>query len=227
MLKKILLGASLLCAATITNAATVTVTGEQVLKTTNWEESISIADFDTSLGTLTGVTFAMSGQIEGDAKVESLDAAPATITVNLDGQIDLFDLAGNLLQVNLPSTSDTFSASAFDGTIDFAGTSGSELDTLMASAMSGPTDLNDIVTVLTLADFTDGVMNVYNVAAMAQSSATGAGNIITQFGTRAAALVTVTYTYTPTPVVGVSSPSHIALLGLGLVGLAGVRRLRK
>ena len=231
MLKKILLGASLLCAATITNAAavtaTVTATGEITMSTTNWTDTISVADFDTSLGTLTSVSFTLTGSLEGDAKLESLDAAPATVKVTLEGQIKLFDLDNNLLNVSVPTTNETFNASVFDGGIDFGGTSGIDFGTLTASDTDGPTTLSSLTTSLTLADFTDGVANVFNISAQAQSNASGAGNVITQFGTRAGAMVSIVYTYVPTPVVGVSSPSHIALLGLGLVGLAGVRRLRK
>ena len=226
MLKKIFVGTSLIVAASAANAATVTYTDttemlSEASATTNWDKTLELPDFDTSLGTLTGVQLTYFGEIQGDAKVESLDMTAAMVTVNLSAELS-FTLQGDLRKVLIPTISESVSLTPFDGTIDYAGGSGNDFGKLATSeSESGPLFASNF------GQYTDGVMNVFEVNAAAASSATGSGNIVSQFGSRALARVRIVYTYEPTPVVNVATPSHLALLGLGLIGVAGVRRLRK
>lgn len=225
MFKKILLGTSLICAATIANAATITFTestelASDPLSATNWNKTLALPDFDISLGTLTGVQINYFAGIQGEAKVESLDASPANIEISLAAELD-FSLGGDTRKVLIPTISESTTLSPFDGIIDFAGMSGNDFGVLAENETeNGPLFGSN------LGQYMDGIDNVFEISASAASSAIGSGNIVSQFATRATARITMTYTYVPT-IVGVSSPSHIALVCIGLIGLIGVRKLLK
>jgi hypothetical protein len=224
MLKKILLGATFLAAAGMVNAATIEQEFDIPVQATNFDTSISFDEFDDMGGTriLNSVTFSIDGSVFGQASVESLDAAPATIVATLAATLTLTDQNMNELVVTIPSITNMFEATAFDGTIDFAGTSGIEFPDLSGTQFESETYTDGAV----LASFIGSGTQMFGFDAVATSSATGAGNIITQFGSQAGGLVKVIYDYTEVPV-NVSAPSHIAMLGFGLLAFAGMRKVRK
>jgi hypothetical protein len=90
---------------------------------TSWSKSAAVNQFNASLGTLTSVQITNSGSLTGYAKVESSDAAPQTITRTVSG---VFTLSGpGVGALSTPgSGSDNFNAPAFDGVLDYGGTSG-------------------------------------------------------------------------------------------------------
>lgn len=224
MLKKILCGATLLCAAGFTSAATIELSSNVALQTTNFNTSLSFAKFDTEGGTkvLNSVTFSIDGTILGSARVESEDAQSAILTTTLSAKLTLSDALANTLVVTIPSITNVFNASAWDNSTDFGGTSGITYLGLTASQSESETYTD----AMTLAMFTGMGNAMFTFDAAATSSATGAGNIISSFSTTAGGLVKVIYNYTDVPVT-VSSPSHVALLGLGLLAFAGLRNVRK
>jgi hypothetical protein len=73
---------------------------------------------------------------------------------------------------------------------------------------------------MTLAYFTGA--EIFTFDAAATSRAFGAGDISSSFFTTASGTVKVIYEYRE-----VSSPSHVALLGFGILVLAGFRRVAK
>lgn len=190
----------------------------QPLSTTNWSTSITLPQFDPALGTLNSISFVLFGHVEGTAKFESMDAAPAVITMDLSAMLKLKrpDLTDLVVTIPVASTSDN--ASAFDGTIDFGGTSGNTYGGLSAND-------TESATTSTAADkalFTGLGSIVLPVTASGASTGSGAGNLLLQFQTSASAWATVTYDYTAVP-----EPSSLLALmsGLGVIGLA-IRRKR-
>ena len=224
MLKNILCATSLLLATTFANADTITLTDNVAMQPTNYGTSLVFAQFDTMGGTRTldSVTFSMTGSILGDARVESLDTDAITVNTTLSAELTLTDAMNNALVVTIPSVSRTFDASAFDGISDFGGTSGTTFTGLTASQFKSESYTDQT----TLDFFTGAGVSTFSFTAAASSVATGSGNIISGLSTQASGVVNVIYNYTENAV-SVSAPSHIALLGLGLLGFASLRKVRK
>jgi len=224
MLKKILCGATLLCAAGFTSAATIEQ--ESVVSTmpTDFQTVIAFDLFDDMGGTRTleSVTFSIDGMVTGNARVESEDAQAATINTTLEAELTLTDAMMNELVVTIPTITNVFNATAFDGDIDFMGSSGISYTDLMASQF----EQEMYTDAATLAFFTGMGTTDFGFDASATSRATGAGNITSSFNSNAGGTVRVIYEFSETPS-SVSTPSHVALLGLGLLAFAGLRKVRK
>jgi protocatechuate 3,4-dioxygenase beta subunit len=179
--------------STISTApAILTKTASIPTTSTDWTQSISVGQFDPSLGTLTSIDIVNAGTFTSDIKVESLDGAPSNIVATVSGTLTL---TGNGVAglVATSAANESFSASAFDGMIDFGGTSGHDFGNDNASGTNSLT-LSDPTS---LAAYT-GVGTVsFSDFAHATSSATGAGNLLTQIGTTANAQIEVIYHYIP------------------------------
>src|SRR5262249_17031430 len=91
------------------------------------------------------------------------------------------------------SASKTFNASAFDGTIDFGGTSGHDF----GSPNTTGTNTITISDAASLAAYLGTGTMTFSDTAHATSSASGAGNLLTQIGTTANAQLSVVYHYIP------------------------------
>ena len=181
------------------------------LQSTDWAESLLVQQFDEGNGArkLVSICIHLEGTVSGSAGLESLDASPAKIAVELSAMISL-SLGDVTLAVVLPIADDTFNASAFDGTIDFGGTSGMTFEKLSAS------DNADNKLTAENAAFGkflgDGSVKL-DGEATGSSSGSGAGNLILQFNTQAALAYRITYKYTEVP-----APGSLAILaGAGMM----------
>ena len=118
----------------------------------------------------------------------------------------------------IPVVNNSDAATAFDGTIDFAGTSGKAYENLSGTdtASDNTTDSGDLAlfTAMSL-----GETISLPVTAVGSSSGSGAGNLLLLFNTFAGADIKVMYEYELIP-----APGALALLGLG--GLVATRRRR-
>lgn len=186
---------------------------------TNWDDSLTFSQFDPSLGTLECIQIALEGTVDGQASAESRDAAPTTITLDLQALITLSYPAstGGSIATVLPVVSSSFNVTASDGTIDFAGGSGATTGQVMNtnSTMATLSSASD------LALFTGTGNITLPVDAQGTSSGSGAGNLITEFATNASSMVTVTYKYEPVP-----EPAAGFTLLSGLLGTLFFRRRR-
>ncbi|MBK7876149.1 MAG: choice-of-anchor E domain-containing protein [Planctomycetes bacterium] len=211
-----LLGAlSFLTPAEAQQVQTQCFTDSVVLQNTNWTSSVSLPKFDPNLGTLTGIQFQLAGNSTGSARAESLDASPSNVTLTFQNTISLTRPDNSVIVVAIPQAIFNDSLAVFDGTIDFAGTSGVSHMGLVANAVgnaSSPPPAGD------LALFT-GVGNiVLPVTAVGNSTAVGSGNIISQFTSQAACDVQVCYQYLPNVPPAFTAPQ----CGTQLMASAGV-----
>ena len=215
---KLISAAAVVSLAGIAAAEQVCYNSSFELASTNWSDAMVLPKFDPALGALDSVSWTVAGHVEGSASFESLDAQPATVTTLLQARISLLRPDHTPLQIVLPVVSHSDSASAFDGTIDFAGTSGKSYSNL--SADQSGSDMTSLAA--DLAAFTaafNGETISLPVTAIGDSRGTGAGNLLLLFRTFAATDVSVCYNYHAVP-----APAAAGVLGLG--GLVAGRRRR-
>jgi hypothetical protein len=201
------------------NADTTTDSDTTGLITTDFSLTLSVDQFDPSLGTLTQVTLVVSGLLDGGGKYENLngDAVNTTMHYTLDQALDVSWSGGALLGVtqNLDNTIPVI-ADAYDGTFDFGGPSGYTESPYTQSdsqlyIFTLPADLLPFIGTGTV-DFSaigDGAASVWP-----PNGVSGGTFSLGQ------ATVGVEYTYTPIP-----EPATVVLCGLAALGLL-IRRRR-
>ena len=204
-------------------AASLSFSDSIDLQRTNFtDEVLSVSQFDASLGTLTGVELAVSGIVQGSVKYESLDAVNSIVTADVAALLEVSGGPSNevLFQVE-PTVIANESATAFDGVLDFNGSSGGSFTT-DAGSETGLVSYSD-PEFLSFFTGTDSIELL--VSAIANSAVTGPGNLFANIQTKAGAEVVVTYQYdefTPdTPNTSTASTPEPATL-LSLMALSGL-----
>jgi len=231
-----LVGLALILVSPPIRADTVSFTDTLPTTQTNFSTALVFNKFDATQGTLTSVTFTINGTVTGVMQFENQSPSPSTVTTTLSAVILLDRPDGSNLVGITPSGSQTYSVTAYDGVLDFGGTSGRTNSGLTGTA-------GNILTTMAASDLalfsstTGGVISL-PIMATATSNYTGSGNIAEQTSTRASAQVTVTYNFTPSTGSGsgsggsggsgsVPEPSSLVLMMLGVVPVAmRIRRAR-
>ncbi|MBW4615737.1 MAG: PEP-CTERM sorting domain-containing protein [Desmonostoc vinosum HA7617-LM4] len=212
--------AGIVATASSANAVSLSYNGSTNFKATNVvDEAISVQKFDSSLGTLKGVTLKFTSDINGNIGFENTGSTAANITVKLGSNVNL--KLGNTSLFNIsPQTSQTFqNVSPFDGQIDFNTPSGRSLQGLNATQSDQTTITNSQM----LQSFI-GTGNLdFLFSAIATSNVTGSGNIVSMISTFAKGTVAVTYDYESAQ----SVPEPSAAIGIGLVAGLGLLSQRK
>ncbi|MFQ3549970.1 MAG: choice-of-anchor E domain-containing protein [Armatimonadota bacterium] len=201
-------------------AASVSYSDTISLSQTNWNSTVTIPKFDSSLGTLTSIEFSLIGFVSGSTAFENLDASPATVTTNLSAMLKLTRPDSSTLVISLPVANTSDYASEYDGITDFNGTSGKTYSNLSASATES--FISTLASDFALFTGTGNI--ILPVTATGTSSGSGAGNLLLQFTTNASADVFVKYNYEPDVIP--EPASIVALLG-GIAGIGGVALKRR
>ena len=83
----------------------------------------AILYFSATMGTLTEVDLVTSGSFHSEFSAENLGPSSSTIAGTTRGNLSI-NVPTGAIPVTIPSVTQTFDASAFDGTLDSGGTSG-------------------------------------------------------------------------------------------------------
>lgn len=191
LLSGICVAATLILGAAVGSAGTVSHSASLPLSSTNWASSMSFPKFDSQLGCLDSICVSLDGHVEGLAKFESLDAAPATVTMNLQATLTLQRPDATTMVVTIPVAQTVDNVTAFDAVIDFGGTSGKTYADLSGDKTEG----RCTSTAADLALFTGAGNIALPCLATGSSNGGGAGNLMLQFNTSASAGAQVTYYY--------------------------------
>ncbi len=218
---------SLILPATAAQASTITFSDSVATQTTDFNQSVTVSQFDPSLGTLNSILFELTGNVTGSIKLESGDAKAATATGDLASEISLENLDNSPLVAVLPTVTKTQNLSKFDGAYDFAGTSG----ITFAGLSDTQTESKTLTTKNVFTPFIGTGNITLPVVAIAKSKATGSGNLLALINTSAGANLKVVYDYTsndkPPQKVPESPISASVLAGTALLMAMKMKRWRQ
>ncbi|MFB2835978.1 choice-of-anchor E domain-containing protein [Floridanema evergladense] len=170
-----------------------------------------LPQFNSSYGTLNSAILEFDGLIQGNAGFESRNATASTITVDLSGLLTLNDADGNSLLSLNPQQFYNYDVTRYDGSTDYAGTSGKTLEGLTAEDSGSKTYTGSELTSFV----GTGTVN-YSFSAEATSNVRGPGNMRSYVDTKAGAGVKISYNYTrkipePTTVIGLGVAAGLGL----------------
>ena len=213
-MKKHLLALALIAAAGGANAALIVQASTPVNTSalTEIDQSLSFAKFDTGLGTLNSISISFYGQADSTVILTSTAA-----------QTQDFDF-GSLITFKLKDGATTLSSISKDlfalNTYTLAPGVPEDL------GLSSPTFTKTYTVGSALFSSYEGAGDValHCTSTVNNTTGGGGGNVNINQATTAFCNGTLTYDYTPTPPVTVPEPASMALVGLGMMGLAALRR---
>ena len=183
---------------------------------TNWTKTLQLPAFDPGMGILTQVKITYAGEALQTAKGENLSGGAAPFSYNVTTTLALAKAMGPTLFSPAPITlTGSGTSGAFDGTIDFAGSSGFNFtqDITTSGVLIDSS-------AATLAQYTGVGLIDFTGTATATSSVMGSGAFVSQTISKASATLSLEYTFTPIP----EPSTYAVIIGLAVFGCVTFRR---
>jgi len=168
-------------AATSTHTLTVFPTR------TDWSVTNSIPQWNPADGTLNSVTISVAGNVSSEYLAENRDTIAGTITATTDANVTA--TSGGVTADAVITPSHSQAVTAFDGVIDYSGTSG----LAVTSAATG----SDTESAAVLTPFIGTGTVAVSASSSGSATASGPGHLRFIVNTFSSAIVTVTYDFTP------------------------------
>jgi hypothetical protein len=150
--------------------------------------------FNSTMGTLTEVDLVTSGSFSTQFSAENLGSSSTTIEGTTSANLSI-NVPSGAIPLTIPSVTETFNASPFDGIANDAGTSGKDFaaetssSTAQTSVLTSPADL---------AAFTGNFRIPISVSGHATGNASsGNSDLSDSFKTQTSATITIIYHYIP------------------------------
>lgn len=185
----VLLSALLLTMTGMCWAATVSYDTTVDAQSATWAQQVSLPAFDPTRGSLVAVELTISGEVNGAASLECLDAESQSIETTLAADIALLAGDGSRICSVRPEASRTVSLGSDDGSSDFDGQSGSVIEIASPSCGDGVTLTSG------LSGFIGSGQVSIPCVSMGESSTAGCGNIAANLSAESSARITITYIY--------------------------------
>ncbi len=160
--------------------------------TTDWKQYASVQQFNPNLGTLLAIQIRVDCTMVASYRVESLDAAPAATAADMAFHWGLNDYSATTVLFGAAGATFHEVFTAFDGVIDFAGTSGAVHRNL---TFVDSMQYTPALTPLSIAAFVGVGSTGFSLFATSATSITGPANLISQFTTSASMTIETCYTY--------------------------------
>jgi hypothetical protein len=150
--------------------------------------------FSSTMGTLTEVDVMTSGSFSTQFSAENLGGSTSAIEETTSANLSI-NVPSGAIPFSIPAVTESFNASAFDGTLNDGGTSGKEFAPATSSSAPQTTVLTSPAA---LAAFTGNFRIPVTVSGHATGSATSSdGDLSDAFNTQTSVTITIIYHYTP------------------------------
>ena len=160
-------------------------------QTTGWHNTLAAAGFNPMLGTLEAVNITVTGDIQASVAAENEDSTAGSVTATQVATVALALPGGAVTAA--PTVTAALALGAFDGAVDYAGTSG-KIDQGLTATNTTTVALTDTAD---LAAFLGQGTVTVPISDLGTGTLTGPANLAAALLAQSGATVTIDYSYAP------------------------------
>jgi hypothetical protein len=186
-------------------------------QTTGWNGTLSVVPFNPALGTLQAVNITVTGDINASVAAENEDSEAAAVDTQQVATVALA-MPDNWQVLSAATATAAIPLGSFDGTVDYAGTSGA-IDQGLTQATTATFATDDPVV---LAAFLASGTVAVPISDTGTGAVTGPANLSAQLLAQGGATVTLDYTYLPAGPLSIFSVGPSPYSAVQYVGVQAV-----